>query len=53
MADTDRIKELEKTLETYKEALTKISKFTPFTGSVDAKAVFDAANLAKEALGIK
>jgi hypothetical protein len=52
MTDAEKIKELEKQLELYRNTLTIISKFTPFTGSVDAKAVFDAAQLAKKALGI-
>lgn len=52
MTDAEKIKELEKQLGLYRDALTTISKFTPFTGSVDAKAVFDASQIAKKALGI-
>jgi hypothetical protein len=50
MTDAEKIKELEERIERYEKVLTYVSHMTPFTGSVDAKAVFDAAAMAKEAL---
>lgn len=50
MTDAEKIKELEERIKRYENVLTHVSHMTPFTGSIDAKAIFDAAKMAREVL---
>lgn len=51
--DETVLKELNEKLKRYEDALKHIAGASPFTGGVDAKTVFDLAQVAKKALGIK
>lgn len=49
----EQIKDLREKVERYEAALKYIGGASPFTGGVDAKTVFDLAQVAKKALGIQ